>query len=93
MTKKELERLDILIGFVNDICEIVCDPDKYLDPNTKDSPTLSIGYFEGDKNESLISAIDGDDINYLKDTLTDLKNQIKGYSKVDFSKQWEELRS
>lgn len=93
MTKKELKRLDMLVGFVNDISEIVCDPDEYLDPNTKDSPTLSIGYFEDNNNETIISAIEGSNICDLKDTLSDLLNQIKEYSKADFTKEWEKLRS
>ena len=93
MTKKELKRLDMLVGFVNNISEIVCDPNEYLDPNTKDSPTLSIGYFEDNNNETIISAIDRSNICDLKDTLSDLLNQIKGYSKADFTKEWEKLRS
>ena len=93
MTKKELKRLDMLVGFVNDISEIVWNPNEYLDPNTKDLPTLSIGYFEDNNNETIISAVDGSNICDLKNTLSDLLNQIKGYLRVDFTKQWEELRS
>ena len=92
MTKKELKRLDMLVGFVNNISEIVCDPNGYLDPNTKDSPTLSIGYFEDNNNETIISAIDGSNICDLKDTLSDLLNQIKGYSKADFTKRMGKIK-
>lgn len=93
MTKKELKKFDLLIGFVNNICEIVSNPEEYLDPNCKDSSVYSIGYCLDDKNNPTIETIEcEDDYESLKINLDEIYRLVKAYSRADFTKQWEELR-
>lgn len=93
MTEKELEKYDLLVGFVNDIAEIVCDPEEYLDPNTKDSTAYSIGYCLNNKNEPILSDIECDEsITAISEVLKELIRMVKDNSSSDYSKEWEKLR-
>lgn len=93
MTNKELKRLDILIGFANDICEIVSDPEEHLSPNSKDTSVLSIGYYQDKNNETIIVPFEeGDSIKDLKDVLQEITYLVKTHSKVDFTEQWKESK-
>lgn len=93
MTSREQKKFDLLIGFVNDICEVVSNPEEHLDFNTKDSSIYSIGYSLDKNNEPVIETIDCDkSINALKGTLSEILDMVRSYSKVDYSEKWEELR-
>ena len=89
MKKKSIDKLNLLISFVNNICDIVCNPEEHLDPNCKNSPCLYIGYFLDDKNNPTVETNEGDDgIEGLKDTLDEITYLVRAYSKVDHSKEW-----
>lgn len=93
MTKEELEKFDLLIGFVNDICEIVSDPEELMYSNCKDSSCLSIGYCVDDDCNPTIETIEGnDDYENLEENLKEICRLVKTYSREDYSKQWDKLR-
>ena len=93
MTKKEFNKYDYLIGFVNEVCDIISDPEEYLDPNTKDSSVLSIGYYTNDKDEPIIETIDGDDsVSALKANFKEIIGMLKASVKKDYTKEWKKLR-
>lgn len=92
MNKEELEKLDYLIGFVNEIAEVVFSPDESLDPNG-DVCVYSIGYSLDKNNEPVISDNEGDTSRYaLIDNLRAIVEETKSRSRADFTKEWEKLR-
>lgn len=88
----DYEKVQYLLGFVNNIAEMVLDPDEYTDPNTKDSTVYSVWCSEDDDN-IVLSTLEGEDVEEFKDTLSAIEDEVKSVVKVDFSKRWEELRS
>lgn len=92
VSDKDFEKVQYLLGFVNNIAEMVFSPDEYLDPNTKDSTVYSIWCSEDDDTIEL-STLEGDDVEEFKDTLAAIEDEVKSVVKVDYTKQWEELRS
>lgn len=93
MNNKELDKFDYLIGFVNEIAEIVFSPDEYLDVNTKDSCCLSLGYSLDKNGNPVIYDIEGDNsVSAVRDTLKAIISEVKSTSGVDYTKQWEKLR-
>ena len=92
VSDKDFEKIEYLLGFVNNIAEMVLDPEEYLDPNTKDSTVYSVWCSEADDTIEL-STLEGDDVEEFKDTLAAIESEVKSVVKVDFSKRWEELRS
>lgn len=92
ISEEDYEKIQYLLGFVNNIAEMVLDPEEYLDPNTKDSTVYSVWCSEDDDTVEL-STLEGDDVEEFKDTLIAIENEVKSVVKVDFTKRWEELRS
>lgn len=92
ISEEDYEKVQYLLGFVNNIAEMVLDPDEYLDPNTKDSTVYSVWCSEDDDTVEL-STLESEDVEEFKDTLSAIENEVKSVTKVDFSKRWEELRS
>ena len=92
VSDKDFEKIEYLLGFVNNIAEMVLDPEEYLDPNTKDSTVYSVWCSEDDDTIEL-STLEGNDVEEFKDTLASIEDEGKSVVKVDFSKRWEELRS
>ena len=92
ISDKDFEKIEYLLGFVNNIAEMVLDPEEYLDPNTKDSTVYSVLCSEDDDTIEL-STLEGDDVEEFKDTLAAIEDEVNSVVKVDFSKRWEELRS
>lgn len=91
--KTEFAKLEYLIGFVNNIAEIVGNPEEDLDFNTKDSSVYSIGYSLNSKDNIRMSCIDGDySITAFKENLNAIENMIKDSVSVDHTKEWEKLR-
>lgn len=87
ISDKDFEKIEYLVGFVNTIAEIVCDPEEYLDPNTGDSTVFSIGYsVEDDKVE--FSTLESDEVEDFRENLVDLETEIKSAVRVDFYKNW-----
>ena len=88
-----LDKFDYLIGFVNNIAEIVSGPEELLDPNTGDCSVLSIGYWTDLNGNITLSDIEGDEsVTAFNSSLEAILNLVKSNIKTDFSKKWEELR-
>lgn len=93
LSNKEFEKVKYLVGFYNRIVDIVSNPGEELDFNTKDTSIYGIGYFENNKGNVIISLIDGSkDMTEFKDSLSTIEDYVKTNSKIDYTKNWEELR-
>lgn len=93
LSDKEFRKVEYLVGFYNNIVDIVSNPDEELDFNTKDTSVYGIGYFENNRGNVTISLIDGStDMVEFKDSLSTIENYVKNNSNIDYTKQWEELR-
>lgn len=91
LNKKEFTKIDLLIGFVNNILDIVSNPDEELDFNTKDTSVYAIGYSIEDGNEVKLSTLESSTVKDWKDNLLDIENKIKENAKKDFSEKWKNL--
>jgi hypothetical protein len=91
ITDKEFKKIEHLLGFVNDIAEMVLSPEEYLDPNTGDSTVYSLWLSEEDGKIKL-STLEDDSIKDFKETLHSIREEVRNVVNVDFTKQWEELR-
>ena len=87
ISDKEFRKIEYLVGFVNTVAEIVCDPDEFQDPNAKDSTVFTIGYsIENDSVE--FSTLESDTLGDFRLNLKDLETEIKNAVKTDFSNKW-----
>ena len=91
ITDKEFKKIEYLLGFVNNIAEMVLSPEEYLDPNTGDSTVYSLWLSEEDSKIKL-STLEDDSVKDFKETLHSIREEVRGVVRVDFTKQWEELR-
>ena len=87
-----LEKLDALIGFVNDVAEIVSDPEEACDFNAKDCPVYAVGY-SVDENVVDISTLESSEVEDFTENLDEVLDLVKSLVKADFSKDWEKLRN
>ena len=93
LSDKEFEKVKYLVGFYNRIVDIVSNPAEELDFNTKDTSIYGIGYFENNKGNITMSLIDGSrDMTEFKDSLSTIEDYVRTNSKIDYTKNWEELR-
>lgn len=92
LTKKEFNKLEYIVGFINEISDIVSDPEELLDPNTKDTSCLAIGFSLDDDKIVFEDAECGANISDIKSTLKEIVSLVKAYSRADFTKEWEKLR-
>lgn len=92
LSDKELEKLDYLIGFVNTVAEIVCDPEEMLDPNTGDSTVFAVGYSVDNEDAIELSTLEDDTVEDFRENLAALESEIKAVVRKDFYKQWQELQ-
>ena len=92
LSDKELEKLDYLIGFVNTVAEIICDPEEMLDPNTGDSTVFTVGYSVDNEDAIELSTLDGETVEDFRENLAALESEIKAVVRKDFSKEWRELQ-
>ena len=91
ITDKEFKKIEYLLGFVNDIAEMVLSPEEYLDPNTGDSTVYSLWLSE-EYGKIKLSTLEDDSIKDFRETLHSIREEVRGVVSVDFTKQWEELR-
>lgn len=92
ISEEDYEKLQYLLGFANDIAEMVLSPEEYLEPNTGDSTTYSLWCSEDDEG-IILSTVDSNDIDDFKETLHAIREEVRAVVGKDFTKQWEELRS
>ena len=91
ITGKEVEKFEYLVGFVNEIAEIVSDPEQYLDPNAKDLSVFAIGYEEDNGNVEL-STIESNELEDFISNMSDIVDMVRKAVRVDFTKQWHKLQ-
>ena len=87
----DYEKIQYLLGFANDIAEMVLSPEEYLDPNTGDTTTYSLWCSEDDEGV-IFGTSESNDVDEFKETLHAIREEVRSVVKVDYSKQWEELR-
>lgn len=93
INKTNLEKLDLLIGFVNAIVYKVSSTEEHLSPNCNGSSVLEIGYFR-DNNDSLhLSTLEfGEKKTDFKGTLEEIENLLDQSLRVNNTKDWEALQ-
>ena len=94
LNDKEFTKFDYLIGFVNNIVEMVSDPETDQDSNCKGSSVYSIGYEKGDKGNIKLGLLVEDDgsITEFKDNLIYIEGLVRNLLTHDNTKAWEDLR-
>ena len=92
ISEEDYEKVQYLLGFANDIAEMVLSPEEYLDPNTGDSTSYSLWCSE-DNEGFILGTIDSNDVDDFKETLHAIREEVRAVVGKDFTKQWEELRS
>lgn len=94
LNDKEFTKFNYLIGFVNNIIEMVSDPETDQSANCKGSSVYSIGYETGDKDNLKLGCLEEDEgsVSEFKANLQSVESMIKDVLTINFSKQWEELQ-
>lgn len=92
ISDKVFEKIEYLLGFVNTVAEIVCNPEETLDPNTNDSTIFAIGCSIGNDDTLELSTLESDEVEDFRANLADLETEIKSVVRVNFSKKWQELQ-
>lgn len=92
ISDSEMKKLDALVGFVNDIAEVVADPDEALDFNAKDCPVYAIGYSDGKDSKIKMSTLESSRIKDFTDNLNEILELVKSSVKTDYTERWEILR-
>lgn len=92
ISDEDFEKIEYLVGFVNTVAEIVCNPEEMLDPNTGDSTVFSVGYSVDNEDAIELSTLDGETVEDFRENLAALESEIKAVVRKDFSKQWQELQ-
>jgi hypothetical protein len=95
ITGKEFKKFEYLIGFVNNIVEMVSDPETDQTSNCKGSSIYSIGYEIGDKDNLKLGCLieDVGSITEFKDNLKYIEDLLRDLLTHDNTKEWEALRS
>ena len=92
ISDEDFEKFEYLVGFVNTVAEIVCDPEEMMDPNTGDSTVFSVGYSVGNDDTIELSTIESDTVDDFRENLAALESEIKSVVRKDFSKEWHEIQ-
>ena len=93
INKTNLDKLDILVGFVNSIVYKVSSTEEHLSPNCNGSSVLEIGYYRDDNDSLHLSTLEfGEKKADFKGTLEEVENLLDGLLTVDNTKDWEKLR-
>lgn len=93
INKTNLEKLNMLMEFVNKIVYKVSSTEEHLSPNCNGSSVLEIGYYFDD-NESLhFSTLEfGEKKADFKGTLKEIENLLDQRLTIDSTKDWEALQ-
>lgn len=94
INKTNLEKLDLLVGFVNAIVLKVANTEEHLSPNCNGSCILEVGYYR-DNNDSLhLSTLEfGEGKTDFKKTLKEVESLLDGLLTYNNTKSWEELNT
>lgn len=92
LNKTNLDKLGLLVGFVNAIVLKVSSTEEHLSPNYNGASILEIGYYR-DKNDSLhLSTLEfGEKKADFKGTLEEIENLLDQSLSVNNTKDWEAL--
>lgn len=95
LNKKEFTKFEYLIGFVNNIIEMVSDPETDQSSNCKRSSVYSIGYEIGDKDNLKLGCLIEEDgsITEFRENLKYIENLLHNLLTHDNTKEWEAIRS
>jgi len=93
LNKSNLEKLDILVGFVNSIVYRVSNTEEHLSPNCNGSSVLEIGYYRDDNDSLHLSTLEfGEKKTDFRGTLEEIENLLKDRLTVDSTEDWNKLR-
>ena len=95
LNKKEFTKFEYLIGFVNNVIELVSDPETDQSSNCKRSSVYSIGYEIGDKDNLKLGCLIEEDgsITELRENLKYIENLLHNLLTHDNTEEWEAIRS
>lgn len=98
LTDKDFEKVELLVGFYNQIVRVVSNPEEEQDYNTGDSSVFAIGYEVDYCNKEGVGKVRIDNIQlehvtvaYFRRMLKEIGERVKTNSRIDYTKQWEEL--
>lgn len=93
VNKTNLEKLDMLVGFVNAIVYKVSNTEEHLSPNCNGSSVLEIGYYRDDNDSLHLSTLEfGEKKTDFKQTLEEIENLLEQRLTIDSTKDWEKLQ-
>lgn len=94
LTEKEFKKFEYLIGFVNQVCDIVSNPEEHNNPSCKGSSVYSLWYAEdNDSNKVSIETCDCESsVSEIRSILNDLIEMVRENSKIDHTKEWRKLK-
>lgn len=92
INKGNLEKLDLLVGFVNRIVYKVSSTEEHLSPNCNGSCILEIGYYRDDNDSLHLSTLEfGEKKTDFRTTLAEIERLLEQRLTVDSTKDWEAL--
>lgn len=93
VNKTNLSKLDMLMGFVNNIVYMVSNPEEHLSPNCNGSSVLELGYYRDDNDSLHFSTSEfGEDKAEFRMTLDEIESQFKQRLRIDSTEEWKRLR-
>lgn len=93
LNKTNLEKLDLLVGFVNAIVYKVSSTEEHLSPNCNGSSVLEIGYYRDDNDSLHLSTLEfGEKKADFKGTLEEIENLLNQRLTVDSTNDWLSLK-
>ena len=92
INKGNLEKLDLLVGFVNAIVHKVSSTEEHLSPNCNGSSILEIGYYRDDNDSLHLSTLEyGEKKADFKGTLEEIESLLDGLLSYDNTEDWNKL--
>ena len=93
INKTNLDKLDILVGFVNSIVYKVSSTEEHLSPNCNGSSVLEIGYYRDDNDSLHLSTLEfGESKTDFKQTLEEIEGLLEQRLTVDSTEDWKKLK-
>lgn len=93
INKTNLEKLDLLVGFVNSIVYKVSSTEEHLSPNCNGSSVLEIGYYRDDNDSLHLSTLEfGESKTDFKQTLEEIEGLLEQRLTVDSTEDWKKLK-
>ena len=88
-----LDKLDLLVGFVNAIVYKVSSTEEHLSPNCNGSSVLEIGYYRDDNDSLHLSTLEfGEKKTDFKQTLEEVESLLDGLLSHNNEEDWKKLK-